>query len=558
MTAGRHREAAGQGAALKTRRAEVVARLAAYGLARGPHRVAGGPRPGGDEGTRCARLRAALEGLGPVFSSFGLYLSTRVDLLHARDCLELSAIADGAPPAPSTSVRELFRREFGCEREEAFPFFEEAPFESRLLCQSHRARLPDGSPVVVKLVRRESEQAFLCDVELLRLLEGALSGVAPGGATLRDAVADFAAGLHRQLDFAHEAKALSALASDAKQFEMLRVPAVHHGLCTQRILTVEELSGERLDGGAFPGGEGDEGAWRRLEARGLERANLARLLCSVWLQQALLGRAFPVTPRPDNILILSARQLAFTGGDFDSLPADSQSNLWDYLRAAAADDPDTACACLLTEVRPGGPPGAAEDLRHRFRQVVPFRDSEWHTGDEVNRLADHLVVHWRSAAECGYAPGAHLPSFYRGLFAVERAARQLSPEGDPLLEGLQDARLLTSLGQMRELLSLNQLGDHLDRYAGLMMLMPQRLDEVLTLGGKGGTRLNLRVAEDASARGRRNSLATVTALLLVLAASALLLPRVTAALGAGEWEGRINAVVFIVLGAAVLRTATRG
>src|SRR2546421_7422882 len=54
----------------------------------------------------------------------------------------------------------------------------------RSLYQSHRARLPGGAPVLVKIIRPEAEQRFLCDVELLHLLEGALAGVVPCGAPL--------------------------------------------------------------------------------------------------------------------------------------------------------------------------------------------------------------------------------------------------------------------------------------------------------------------------------------------------------------------------------------
>jgi len=538
---------------LKRRRDEVVERLAAYGLARGPHRVT--RAAAGDEESRGGRLRAALEDLGPVFSCFGLYMATRVDLLRARDCLELAAVPDRAPPATPATVRDLFRREIGCAPEEAFPAFEEEPFESRLLYQSHRARMPDGAPVVVKIIRPEAERRFLCDVELLHLLEGALAGVAPCGAPFQSAVADFATALGQQMDFTHEAKALETLARDAEGFGALRAPSVQRGLCATRVMVVEELTGYRLDDVEFPHTEREEGG------RGIpnvfDRTSLARLLCSVWLRQALLGHVFPVEPCPANVVALSDRQIAFTGGLFASLPGESQSNLWSYLIAAAAENPDRACSCMLREVRREGPPGSDEDLRHRFRQVVPFRDSEWYRDDDVNRLAEHLVVHWRAAAECGYVPQTHLPSFYRGLFAVTSTAQQLYAEGDPLLEGLQDARLVAGLAQVREMMSLHHLGDHLDRYAAMMVGLPQMLDDMLTLGSEGGARVKLHVPEAASHRRRNNSSSVTTALLLAFAAITLLLPHVTASLAAGAWADRINAVAFVLAGAVLLHAVSR-
>src|SRR6266850_445881 len=160
---------------LKKRREEVLERLAAFGLVRGPHRIMRAGSVPDDEASLGHRLRLALDGLGPVFACFGLYLATRVDLLAARDCLELAAITNEAPPMSATAAQELFTREIACRPEEAFLSFESEPFESRLLHQSHRARLlQSGMPVVVKLVRREAVPQFLCDVELLDLLEGTL------------------------------------------------------------------------------------------------------------------------------------------------------------------------------------------------------------------------------------------------------------------------------------------------------------------------------------------------------------------------------------------------
>src|SRR5574340_117210 len=85
MQTGRSREAAA-----KDRRRAVDERLRALGKPRPPHRV---PPPEGrlspDE-QPAGHLRAALVSLGPVFAEFGRYLSSRIDLLPRRDCLELA------------------------------------------------------------------------------------------------------------------------------------------------------------------------------------------------------------------------------------------------------------------------------------------------------------------------------------------------------------------------------------------------------------------------------------------------------------------------------------
>ena len=259
-----------------------------------------------------------------------------------------------------------------------------------MLHQLHHARLrQNGMPVVIKFVRPETAAQLLCDLELLELIEGPARG-----AVFKNAIADFAATLHQQMDLTNEAKALETLRRDAEDLEMLRVPEVIRDLCGTSMLTIEQLPSK--------------------PAEILDRQGVARLLCSVWLRQALMGHTFPVEPCRANVALISDKQIAFTGGVFSSLPGESQSNLWNYLIASGGDNPDHACSCLLREVRPDGPPGADEDLRHRFRQVVPFRDSGWYSGDDTNHLIEHLVVHWQAATDCGYVPQPHLSRFLQG------------------------------------------------------------------------------------------------------------------------------------------------
>src|SRR2546430_3899212 len=92
--------------AVQSRRQEIQQRLAACGLARGPRRIFRGKSTLDFEKAPSRRLRAALEGLGPIFSSFGLYMSSRADLWPAKDCLELATIPDKAAATPTNWIRK--------------------------------------------------------------------------------------------------------------------------------------------------------------------------------------------------------------------------------------------------------------------------------------------------------------------------------------------------------------------------------------------------------------------------------------------------------------------
>jgi predicted unusual protein kinase regulating ubiquinone biosynthesis (AarF/ABC1/UbiB family) len=506
------------------------------------------------EETRARRLRAALESLGPLFSCFGIYMSSRVDLLPATDCLELALIRDQMQATPIIAVRELFSREIGCPPEDAFLAFEPLPLVSRLIFQSHSAVLKSGEKAIVRVVHPGLEELLERDIGLIPILHGLFSSKEWGEIPIDDVTADFQRTLQQQLDFGHEVEAMKVLAEDAKQFDMLSVPLVHAGLSTSKVLTIEQSPGANLSDVVPYFDVGHRGAYAGARAptgyAGIDPRDLARRLCVVWLRQAFLGGVFPVEPRLESIVLLPNNQIAFTRGVFSSLPAEAKANLCDYLMAALIEDPHKACAILLREMKEERNLGAENELEHRFREAVPFRDGGWSSDGSGDSIAERLFLHWRFAKDCGYEPRTHLVPFYRGLFLIANAARQLTRAGDSLSEAMEEVRAISLLSQLRNMMGANYIYNSLGRHAAMMAEIPTKFDEALTLAAEGGVRLNLQVTESAEQLKRKNSSAAGVALLLVLAAIVVLSRDFTAL---APWGERVIALTLLLFGALLIR-----
>jgi ubiquinone biosynthesis protein len=425
-----------------------------------------------------------------------------------------------------------------------------------LVSQSHHALLQSGVTVAVKVIRPEWQEQFELDLELLTIVSVAFTNEKWHDAAVDNAIADFRHSLDQETDFTRHLKVFEDLAQDANECQILRVPVVYKDLSSSQIMTIEQVAGFTLEEAIAVFGRGRSDILATADVtsagRGLDPENLARCLCQLWLRQALLGSWFPADLRPEGVVVLPNRELAFTSCDFARLPSDAKKNLWNYLIAASTEDPDKACAFLLREMITGETSFDEEELRHRFRGVVPFRDGGWSSNGDCRSFAEHLFVHWRLLSERGLRSQPHLPAFYRGLFQTAAQARQLAPNSDPVLAGLHDVRTNEMLTQFRDIMGLPHLSDQLDRYATMMMGLPQRLDDVLTVAAEGSARVRFQATEAPTQHQQKNRSAVVIALLLVLAAIVLFSHHLAASASAGVWVERTSAAVFVLLGALLL------
>lgn len=517
----------------RDRRREVKRRLAESGFRRGPHRLAGDPAatgaPAPDESCDSERLAALLRRLGGLFPGFGVYLSSRADLLILGERGELARLADAEPASPA-AVRALLAAELGRPPAELFAMLDPTPFASRLAVQAHRARLRSGEPAVVELVHPELAGWMATDLEILPLLAGAFS--ARPAFPLLEAIADFREELERAADLAATAAALETLADDVDTLRGATggaAPRVFRALTRGRVLAYERLDGWTLAAPAASPAPVDE------------LRPLAQRLCAVWLGQVLLGRTFPVEPA--TALALAGGGIAFGGGPYERPSPAFQAHLSRYLAAAAGDDADEVSAALLPELAraAAGPPGD-EPLRLRLRRAA--------SGDG---LAEQLLLHWRAAREEGYRASPPLLAFYRGLLAVAAAARRLDPAGDPLSAGLAEVRLLAGFAELRTLLSRAGASEAFERYGALMLDMPQRLDGALTALA---ARREDPTAE-AGEGGPGSPWAFPLAAALALAAIALATRPLAGlfAAAAGPWIERAGAGAFLLVGGLLVRGA---
>src|SRR3954449_7929515 len=121
--------------------------------------VDGGPTARGQH------LREMLDELGPTFVKFGQLLSTRPDIVPPDIIAELRALQDDVTPFPFSEVERVIREELELPVEKLFTSFEEKPMAAASIGQVHRATLPNGKRVAVKVQRPEAPRQIEADLQ---------------------------------------------------------------------------------------------------------------------------------------------------------------------------------------------------------------------------------------------------------------------------------------------------------------------------------------------------------------------------------------------------------
>lgn len=243
--------------------------------------------------SRGARIRMALEDLGPIFVKFGQILSTRRDLLPDDIANELTKLQDRVPPFPNELAQSEIENAYGKPVTELFAEFEEAPLASASIAQVHAATLHDGRKVIVKVLRPGIKKTIRRDIDLLYYLAGLAERYWADGRRLRpvDVVAEYEHTILDELDLMREAANASQLRRNFAGSDMLYVPEVDWPLSRRNVMVMERIKGIPISDIAALRGAGID--LKALSERGVE----------IFFTQVFRHNFFHADMHPGNIFV---------------------------------------------------------------------------------------------------------------------------------------------------------------------------------------------------------------------------------------------------------------
>ena len=245
--------------------------------------------------TRAERIRMSMEELGPTYVKLGQLLSTRTDLIPIEFIEEFSKLQEHVPPFPFREVKKVLERELQRPMESVFSFFDEVPIASASIGQVHLAHDPDGERLAVKVQRPGVRKTIEADLEIMlhlaMLMERNIEEVALHRPVA--IVGEFARALEKELDYSHEAVNIERFARQFFEDPTIYVPKVYRDFSTDRVLTMEFISGIRVT------------EMQQLEAASADKRRIVERGADLFLRQIFDHRFFHADPHPGNIRVLA-------------------------------------------------------------------------------------------------------------------------------------------------------------------------------------------------------------------------------------------------------------
>ncbi|MFA5802067.1 MAG: AarF/ABC1/UbiB kinase family protein [Thermoleophilia bacterium] len=267
-------------------------------------------------GTRGEHIRNMLEDLGPTFIKFGQLMSTRPDVVPNDIIIELRKLQDDVRPFPVDKAYETIESELRLTVERLFVEFDDVPIAAASIGQVHRAVLPNGDKVIVKVQRPDAESQIKSDLELLYQLAELLRD--HGGEDIMidpvGLVDQFARGIRKELDYRVEARNAMRFERNFINDDSVVIPKVYTQYSTNRVLTLEYIDGEQLVDVDIESMEM------------VERKRLAVTIAECWLKQIYVDGFFHGDPHPSNILVLDDGAIAMVDFGIAGRLSDSDRN----------------------------------------------------------------------------------------------------------------------------------------------------------------------------------------------------------------------------------------
>ena len=302
--------------------------------------------------------------LGATFVKVGQIMSTRPDLLPEHITHALEHLQDDVGPFPFEAAARTIEEDYGRPVTELFAELSPVPIASASVAQVHKARLPDGRLVAIKVRRPKVIELCKFDLAVMRAVARfleifpALRNFSPA-----EAVDEFGGAIAAQLDFTIEARNNRRFRNNFAGHADFVFPTLVEELCSARVLTMSFIEGTKI-----------------LSIRGtrLDAKRIARLGLQMLLKMVFEDGFVHADLHPGNIFITPEERIALLDLGLVGILDDPHRKAFARFFAAwAKRDGDEMAHLMYAMSSNAGTPRDAEAFERYRAAIIDFVGRYW-------------------------------------------------------------------------------------------------------------------------------------------------------------------------------------
>jgi ubiquinone biosynthesis protein len=369
------------------------------------------------------RLRVAAEHLGPTYIKLGQIISSGEGIFPEELVAEFKKCRDQVKPEPWEVVERVIEEELGRRIDTVFASIEHTPLASASIAQVHRARLLDGTDVVVKVQRPSVSARVHNDLKVMAWLAPFLVGRIPVAALANPPalVELFAETITEELDFRLEAQNMLDVARSFAELGQRGyvVPRPHPELVTRRILVMERLEGFKFEDVAG------------MKAAGVDTHMVVRTGMIGFMEGAMIHGIFHGDLHGGNLFVLPSGKVALLDFGITGRLSEPKRMAFLGLLVGASNNDVTTQMNALRDL--GALPPDAD-----VREIIDDLGLEGPPVDPTTVSPDELVKEMQRVVKALLGYGARMPKelmlFVKNMVFLDGAIATLAPDIDLFAE----------------------------------------------------------------------------------------------------------------------------
>ena len=358
-----------------------------------------------------------LKKMGPTYVKLGQLMSTRPDLLPDAYLEALASLQDDVEEISFDEVKKIIEDELGVKLSRAFTSFDKLPMASASIGQVHKAYLPSGKMVAIKVQRPGTRKNFIDDIDTIQEMTAMVvkhSKMARKYA-LDSVIEELRHILLNELDYAREVQNMTILGENLKNYKYLIVPQPVLDYCSSRVITMDFVQGKKIT-----------------KITGIERTDnnytvLMNELIEAYLQQIIVDGFAHADPHPGNVHITHDAKLALMDlGMVAKFSPDMRNSLMHLLLAISQRNGDEIAEILLY-ISNYTKEADLDNFRKNLNRIVMDSQDTTAKNMETGRLLLHMN---RIAADHDIKIPVELNILGKILLNMDQIVATLTPDYD--------------------------------------------------------------------------------------------------------------------------------